>query len=203
MIFSIGVRHRTVRPVEFVCPRCGLDRTGTELTPGRWVRVFGAPILPLGEHSPVVACDDCGHESDLGVLEVPTTDQLAGLLDRATVAAMVSAIRSSEVSRTPDVIAHAEAALGDAGYEPDQVDLDAEVADLTIPEIRLHLRRLGRELTSHGKQGFLHRAAAVAMAGGALDPAARDALVSMGHDLGMAAPHINGVLAVASGHVDA
>ena len=203
MIFSIGVRHRTVGPVEFVCPRCGLDRLGAELIPGRWARVFGLPIIPLGEHNPVIVCDDCGHESDVGVLDVPTTEQLAGLLDRATVAALVTAIRSSDPARTNEVMAGAEHALRDIGYEPGQVDLDTEVADLTPPEARLHVRRLGRELTTHGKQGFLHRAAAVAMAGGTLDPAARDALVSMGCDLGMAAPHINGVLAVASSHIDA
>lgn len=203
VIFSIGVRHRTVKPVEFVCPRCGLDRTGAELVPGRWVRVFGAPLLPLGEHDPVIACDDCGHESDTGVLDVPTSDQLVGLLEGATVAALVTAIRSGNADRMDDVIAGAVDALRDVGYEPDQIDLDTAVADLAPPEARHRIRQLGRELTTHGKQGFLHRVAAVAMAGEALGPHAREALVSMGCDLGMAAPHINGVLAVANSHVDA
>ncbi len=203
VILSIGVRYRTVRPVEFVCPRCGLDRTGSELVPGRWARVFGVSVLPLGEHEPVIQCDDCGHESDLGVLDVPTTQQLVGILEHATVAALVTAVRTSDLRRIDNVLASAHRALLDVGYEPGQIDLDEAVATLSEVEARDRLRRLGSELTTHGKQGFLHRVAAVAMAGTSLEPAARDALVRMGCDLGMAAPHINGVLAVANTRVDA
>ena len=203
MILSIGVRYRTVRPVEFVCPRCGLDRTGSELVPGRWARVFSVSMLPLGEHEPVIQCDDCGHESDLGVLDVPTTQQLVGVLEQATIAALVTAVRTSESGRTDNVLASAHHALLDVGYEPGQIDLDEAVATLPDIEARAQLRRLGRELTTHGKQGFLHRIAAVAMTGTSLEPAAREALVMMGCDLGMAAPHINGVLAVANTRIDA
>lgn len=203
MIFSIGVRHRTVRPVEFVCPRCGLDRTGAELVPGRWARLFGVPLLPLGEHDPVVECDDCGHESDLGALDVPTTEQLAGILEQATIAALVTAVRTSDSGRAGDVMAAARQALLDVGYGPGQIDLDDAVAALTPDDAHCVVRRLGRELTTHGKQGFLHRIAAVALTGASLTPSSREALVGIGCDLGMAAPHINGVLAVADGRIDA
>lgn len=203
MIFSIGVRHRTVRPVEFVCPRCGLDRPGAELVPGRWVRIFGVAVLPLGEHEPLIGCDDCGHESDLGALDVPTTEQLAGILERATVSALVTVVRASEPARADEVLAAARRAVLDVGYEPGQIDLDAAVATLPGDEAHRGIRRVGPELTTHGKQGFLHRVVAVAMTGTTLAPASREALVGIGCDLGMAAPHINGVLAVADGRVDA
>ncbi len=203
MILSIGLRYRTVRPVEFVCPRCGLDRMGAELTPGRWVRVFGVPVLPLGEHEPVIECDDCGQHCDPGVLDVPTTGQLVGILEQATIAAIVTAVRTSDSRRTPYVLASARRALLEVGYEPGQIDLDGAIATLSEVETRDRIRRLGHELTTHGKQGFLHRVVAVAMTGTSLEPTARQALVGMGCDLGMAAPHINGVLAVAHSRVDA
>ena len=202
VILSIGVRHRTVRPVEFVCPRCGLDRTGAELVPGRWVHAFGVAVLPMGEHEAVVTCDDCGHESDLGVLDVPTTDQLAVILEHATVAALVIAIRSSDETLVDEAAKSAAEALRDVGFDPDHVGIDAALTTLVTEDARQRICRLGPELTTHGKQGFLHRITAVAMAGMPLEPAARDALIIIGCDLGMAAPHISGVLAVAATHVD-
>jgi 16S rRNA A1518/A1519 N6-dimethyltransferase RsmA/KsgA/DIM1 with predicted DNA glycosylase/AP lyase activity len=53
-------------------------------------------------------------------------------------------------------------------------------------------------MTAHGKQGFLHRMTAVAMADASITAAQRDAIVEIGCGLGMAAPHINGILAVAA-----
>lgn len=203
MILNIGLRYRTVRPVEFVCPRCGLDRTGAELVPGRWARVFSLPVLPLGEHEPVVECDDCGHASDLGALDVPTTEQLADILELATIAALVTAVRTSDSTTTDDVLVSAKRALVDVGYQPGQIDLDDEVSNLGAAEAHLRVRRLGCELTTHGKQGFLHRIAAVTKTDASLAPTTREALVAMGRDLGMAMPHINGVLAVANGRIDA
>ena len=48
MVFSIDVRQRITRAVELVCPRCGLDRSGVEVVPVRWVCAFGQPVVPLG-----------------------------------------------------------------------------------------------------------------------------------------------------------
>jgi hypothetical protein len=195
MIFGISVRRRTVRSVELVCPRCGLDRTGAEIVASRWASVLGVPIVPLGEHDPVITCDVCGHSSDLGVLDVPTTAQLSTLLREATVAALVLAVRTSEPDDRSAALAAATVALDDAGFSSILPTFDDAVHCLNDIEARVRVRRVGRELTPFGKQGFLHRVAAVGAASGA--DAARDALVQIGCDLGMAAPHINGVLAVA------
>lgn len=163
---------------------------------------MGVPMLPMGDHDHLIKCDDCGHESDLGVLDVPTTEQLAAVLEHATVAALVLAVRSSDPVRVDDVLERAAGALRDVGFEPDVVGLDVALAMLTDDDARHRLRRLGRELTTHGKQGFLHRITAVAMAGAYLDESSREALVGIGSDLGMAAPHINGILAVATNRAE-
>lgn len=195
MIFSIEVRQRAVRSVELVCPRCGLDRTGAETVPARWACVLGVPIVPLGEHDPIVTCDDCGHASDLGVLDVPTTAQLSTLLREATVGALVLAVRATETVDREAARTAAAAALDDAGFSAERATFDAALQTVDDVEARLRLRRVGRELTAFGKQGFLHRIASVAAASGTART--RDALVQIGCDLRMAAPHINGVLAVA------
>ena len=95
MIFSIKVRHRHVRAVEFVCPRCGLDRVGTVSTPIRWVHVGRYPLAPLGEHDRVVTCAECDHMCDVGALSVPTTAQLTRLLDDAWLAALTQALQAT------------------------------------------------------------------------------------------------------------
>jgi len=60
------------------------------------------------------------------------------------------------------------------------------------------LRRIGCELTAYGKQGFLRRVATVVSTSEPTTQQQRDTLVEIGCDLRMAAPHINGVLAVAA-----
>ncbi len=198
MIFSIGVRQRRTRSVELVCPRCGVDRTGAEMLPMRWASLFGCPVLPLGEHDPVVICDECGHTSDLGVLDVPTSDQLSSLLRDATVGALVLAMRSTGPASTEVVRRAAMSTLDETGFGDVAALLDAESTSLSADDARERLRRIGDELTAYGKQGFLHRVTAVALAAEPITPGQRDVLVQIGCDLGMAAPHINGVLAVAS-----
>lgn len=172
-----------------------MDRTGAETVATRWACVLGVPIVPLGEHDPEITCDECGHSSDLGVLDVPTTAQLSRLLREASVAALVLAVRTSECSLRSSARAAAVTALDEAGFTATLATFDDALDNLNDIEAHLRLRRIGHELTAFGKQGFLHRVAAVCSASGT--DAARDTLVQIGCDLGMAAPHINGVLAVA------
>ena len=172
-----------------------MDRTGAETVATRWACVLRVPIVPLGEHDPQITCDGCGHSSDLGVLDVPTTAQLSNLLREATVAALVLAVRASEPTARSSARSAAITALDEAGLASTIEGFDVDLDTLDDIEARLRLRRIGHELTPFGKQGFLHRVAAVGATSGTA--ATRDALVQIGCDLGMAAPHINGVLAVA------
>ena len=198
MIFSIDVRQRMTRSVQLVCPRCGLDRTGSEVVPGRWACALGFPIVPLGEHDPMIVCDECGHTSDLGVLDVPTTAQLSVLLRDATIAALVLAVRSTPRSDADRARAAATSVLGQAGFTDDVERFSDELSNLADEDASVRLGRVGHELTAFGKQGFLHRVAAVVSATEPIGGAQRDSLARIGCDLGMAAPHINGILAVAT-----
>jgi hypothetical protein len=128
------------------------------------------------------------------VLDVPTTDQLSQLLREATVGAFVIAVRAAEPADRAAARAAAAVALDEAGFSSDQAKFERDLRDLDDAEAHVRLRRVGPELTAFGKQSFLHRAAGVGAVSGT--PATRDALVQIGCDLRMAAPHINGVLAV-------
>ena len=198
MTFSIEIRQRITRSVELVCPRCGLDRTGSEVVPARWACLFGLPVVPLGEHDPAIVCDECGHTSDLGVLDVPTTTQLSALLREATIAALVLAVRATERTDGARARKAAISALGQAGFDGDVGRFDDHLSDLTDEQASVYLNRVGNELTAYGKQGFLHRVVAVASTTDPVGAAQRDTLARIGCDLGMAAPHINGILAVAT-----
>lgn len=198
MIFSIEVRHRIVRTVDFVCPRCGLDRSGTVVVPTRWAQVGRFPIIPLGEHDHAVTCDDCGRTSDLGVLDVPTTAQLEAILEDAWVGALVAAVRSDDRGDTAELVDRATEVLAESGFDDTAEGFTRSLDAIDRDEVRRRLRRLSPEMTPFGKQGFLHRIAEVVMVDGRLSDRQRTALIGVGADLGMAAPHVNGVLAVAA-----
>lgn len=198
MIFSIRVRERIVRSVDLVCPRCGLDRQGTVVVPTRWAHVGSLPIIPLGEHEQAVVCDDCGRTSDLGVLDVPTTVQLATILEDAWVGALVSAVAADDRGCPDLLVERATAVLAESGFDDTAEGFTRALAALDRAEVQRRLRRLSPEMTPFGKQGFLHRVVDVVLVDGRLTDAQRHALIGIGVDLGMAAPHVNGVLAVAA-----
>ena len=201
--WGVEVRDRTIRQVEFVCPGCGLDRTGCEVEPQRWFAVAGLSIIPLATLSNEVVCDSCGRRCDVGVLEVPTTAQLTGYLTeavRSSVAFVVRAGRTNafDFSISGAVSEVAVSTMHSDGYEYSTTQLHDDVARLDDDTARANLRRLTHELTSHGKQSFLHRMAAIARASGTISGRQHRSLVEIGVALGMPAPHINGVLAVAT-----
>ena len=56
-----------------------------------------------------------------------------------------------------------------SGYEYDELTLAADLSAIDESALAGALRPLIEELTPHGKQGFLHRMVAIALADGALD----------------------------------
>ena len=196
-IWSIEVRHRTIQETPFVCPRCGLDRDGSVVEPQRWFTVLHLPLVPLATLEHVVACATCGHQAGLGVLEIPTGDVLAAYLDDAIRHAVATTLRTAEAVSDR----HREAAVAIVtadGRAYDTTQLAADLVGLDDIDTADRLRRLAPELTAHGKQAFLHRMAALARSDGPMSEAQQRALVDMGVALQMSAPHINGVIAVAT-----
>lgn len=201
--WGVEVHDRTVQQVEFVCPRCGLDRTGCEVQRQRWFSVAGLSLIPLATLPNDVVCDSCGQRCDVGVLEVPTTAQLAGYLTDAVRGSMAIVVRSGrtnafDFSITTAVAEAAISAMQTDGYDYNETQLHDDVARLDDDTARSSLNRLTNELTPHGKQGFLHRMAAIASANGTVSVRQHRSLIEIGVALGMPAPHINGVLAVAA-----
>ena len=200
---GVAVRAKRIRQVEFVCPRCGVDRTGVIVDQQRWYHLGGVPVIPLATIDGAVHCDDCGHRAGLGVLEVLTANALTQCLATAmrySAAAMVKASVADGDGITMEMLDEVFDLMLVSGYEYDEMTLASDMTDVDDDALAAALRPLIEELTPHGKQGFLHRMVAIALADGALTHSEQVTLVQIGVALGMAAPHINGVLATAVTH---
>lgn len=196
-IWAIEVRDRTVGETTFVCPRCGIDRPGARIEPQRWFTVLRVPLVPLATLDPIVRCGVCAHRSDVGVLDIPTSDLLTVYIDDALRHSAASVVRSG---RTPSMATReaAVAIVSTTRREYDLAQFDADLVGLDDIATMDRLKRLAPELSAHGKQGFLHRMAALALVDGEMTVLQRQTLVGLGVALGMPAPHINGVIAVAT-----
>ena len=203
---GLGVRTKRIRQVEFVCPRCGADRAGTVVEQQRWYHVLGVPCVPLATLDGAVDCNTCGHRASLAVLDVLTVSALTeclALAMRYTTASMVKASVADGDGITTEMLDEVFDLMIVSGYEYDELTLAADLSAVEDGALTDALRPLVEELTPHGKQGFLHRMVAIALADGALTRTEQLTLVRIGVDLGMAAPHINGVLASAITHYQA
>lgn len=202
-MWGVEIRRKTVRQTEYVCPRCGVDRIGSEVEPQRWFVIANLPLIPLATMPNEIMCDTCGHRSDLGVLEIPTTAQLTSYLEMAVRCSIAFVVRSGRANAfdfkiDSSVVALALAVMTADGHAYDEAQLRDDVANLDDDDARSSLGHLTGELTHHGKQGFLHRMASLAVSDGPMNARQHRALAEIGVALGMSAPHINGILAVAA-----
>jgi hypothetical protein len=205
-VHGVGVRTKSISQVEFVCPMCGADRDGTVVEQQRWYHVLGTPCVPLAMLDGAVDCNRCGHRSGLAVLEVLTASALTECLATAmryATASMVKASIADGDGITMEMLDEIFDLMIVSGYEYDEVTLANDLSAIDEHVLTGALQPLVEELTPHGKQGFLHRMVAIALADGALTRTEQMTLVQIGVDLGMAAPHINGVLATAVTHYQA
>jgi len=201
-IWSSTLRRRVVGSVEFVCPRCGLDRSGYEMIIRSWWGLGRLPVIPIGDEERAVSCAVCRHQFDIGVLEIPTTAQLAVLLERASVSAVAIVVRASTAGEAAGVIERSIAMLAADGYAYDGARLAAEIDAGTRHRDHRHIRKLRDELTRHGKLGFLHRMRTLVTTDGPLCPAHQEALIAVGGALGVAASHVRGLIAMNGDRVD-
>ncbi len=201
-MWGVEIRRRSVRHTDFVCPRCGVDRVGDHVEPQRWFAVARVAVIPLATLPTEIVCKTCGYCNDIGVLDVPTTAQLTEFLEMAVRSSIAVVLRAGWTDGEHRAIPHdasrtALSILAAEGHMYDEQRLIDDMTYLDDHDARASLARLAAELTPHGKQGFLHRMASIAGAEGSIDERRRQALIDIGVSLGMSAPHINGVLAVA------
>jgi hypothetical protein len=135
------------------------------------------------------------------VLEVLTSSALAECLATAiryAAASMVKASIADGDGITTDMLDEVFDLMIVSGYRYDEMTLAGDLSTIDEDKLARALRPLVDELTPHGKQGFLNRMVAIALADGALTRSEQQTLVTIGIGLGMAAPHINGVLIAAT-----
>jgi hypothetical protein len=194
------IRAKVVDCAELVCPRCGVDRHGDVVELERWGCLLGLPIVRLEQLDPMIECTDCGYRAGTCVLEIPTAAVLAVRLEAAMRSAVATMVRAADGPNGNDFDLTDEAVrvMDNAGYDYDPGCLADDLADTDDIETSARLRLLADDLTPHGKQGFLHRMIALALADGPISGNERRALERMGVALGMAPPHIIGVLGTAS-----
>src|SRR5262245_1377353 len=104
---GVAVRSTPICAVDFVCPRCGVDRDGTVLEQQSWFHLFGIPCVPLATLEGAVDCATCGHRAGLAVLEVVTNGALTECLATAVrfgAAAMVKASIDDGYGITTDML---------------------------------------------------------------------------------------------------
>ncbi|WP_055589890.1 tellurite resistance TerB family protein [Peterkaempfera griseoplana] len=221
-----GVRPswRTEVLGEFFCPGCGGDRNYRRQQGRRWLRLFGAPVVPMGPVGTSVQCTACRSRYAPSALERPTCTRLSGMLRDAqyTIALAVLAAGGTANRLTR------EAACGvirEAGFEDcGEAQVLAALAALSgigsadpVPggdspldevyggigsglAIELHaaLEPLAPHLAPQGLERLLLQGAWIALADGPYRPAERDALAAVGHCLALAADQIDELLAVAA-----
>ena len=197
---GIVIRTSPIRRVEFVCPQCGVDCEGSIVDQQRWFVAVGVPLVPLAKLDPVVECRACRHRAGIGVLTVPTAAALGDMLERAMRHAIATIVRQGGTTPSTEAERFAVEMMRRSGFSYDRESLALDLDQLSDQGTPPHVRPLADELTAHGKQGLLHRLHALASLTGGPSTAQRTALVRIGVALGMAAPHINGVLAAARRH---
>ena len=197
---GVVVKGTPIRPVTFVCPYCGVDRAGHIMDLQRWYRVGPVAVVPLAQLDPMVECATCHARSGIAVLNVPTASMLTDILFqgmRHAVAAVCRASQDTFGALDRGVEVRAVDVMRAAGFDYDILALEADMANTHDEGTSAHLRLLADELTPHGKQSLLHRLHAIAAVAGPISPLQYKILDRAGTALGMAAPHVQGVLAVA------
>lgn len=221
-----GVRPtwRTEVLGEFFCPGCGGDRNYRRQRGRRWLRVLGAPLVPLGAAGTSVQCTACRARYAPSALERPTCTRLSGMLRDAQYTIALAVLAAGGTASRPT----REAACGvirEAGFEDcgeAQVlaalaalsglgsSEQAPLGDSPLDEvyggigsglaIELHaaLEPLAPHLAPQGLERLLLQGAWIALADGPYGPAEREVLAAVGDCLGLGGEQIAGLLEAAA-----
>jgi rubredoxin len=195
IIFGFRTRPSTVSEGNFYCPRCGADRHYALQRFRKWFTLFFLPVFPIGKAvGEQVKCQTCGTAFRPEVLHAPTSASLSDNLRdtmRVAAVAMLSAGNPEHLAARQAAVA-AIASSGAAGYG--DADLSEDLLNHDPSHLAGPVSQLAPGLNDQGKELFLSRLAAIAVADGPLDEGERAVLEAVGAGLGLSAAHVLGIV---------
>ncbi|WP_157430614.1 hypothetical protein [Actinomadura macra] len=203
IIFGWRVVFFTLTRGIFHCPDCGGDRDYRRRQGRNFFTLFFIPVIPLTKAGgEFVECDTCHGRWNPGILEIPTTAQLARMPAMLLRMAIAQVLRSGDYThlgaRARAVTVVHEA--GEPGYDEGALN-----ADLGRPfdEVRVEMGRASSALAPEARESILRAAAEVALIDGPLSVSEEETLSAVGADLGLTHVQVTGVVSLArqfSGH---
>ncbi|MEU8802551.1 hypothetical protein [Spirillospora sp. NPDC048819] len=187
----------------FHCPDCGGDREYRRRQGRNFFTLFFVPVIPLTKTGgEFIQCDTCKGRWNPGVLNVPTTAQLAQMPAMLLRMAIAQVLRSGDYTN-PSARSRAVAVVqqaGVAGY-----DDAALTSDLGRPfdEVRVEMSRAASALAPEARESILRAAAEIALTDGRLSASEEETLAAVGVDLELTRVQVTGVVSMArqeSGH---
>ncbi|WP_165978536.1 TerB family tellurite resistance protein [Actinomadura darangshiensis] len=203
IIFGWRVVFFTLTRGVFHCPDCGGDRDYRRRQGRNFFTLFFIPVIPLTKAGgEFVECDTCHGRWNPGVLNVPTTAQLAQMPAMLLRMAVAQVLRSGDYTN-PAARSRAVAVVqqaGEAGYDDAALN-----ADLGRPfdEVRVEMARAASALAPEARESILRAAAEIALADGPLSVSEEETLSAVGADLELTRVQVTGVVSLArqeSGH---
>ncbi|WP_169813941.1 zinc-ribbon domain-containing protein [Actinomadura kijaniata] len=197
LIFGLQVVYFTLGKGVFHCPNCGGDREYRRRQGRNFFSLFFIPVIPLNKTGDeFVQCGTCKGRWHVGILEVPTTAQLAAVPALLMRLAAAQALRAGDVTH-PAARDRAVAVVrqaGDAGYGPHVLD-----GDLGRPfdQVRAEMAHNSGSLAPEARENILRAAAEIALTDGPLSVSEEETLHAVGADLGLTRIQIGGVISLA------
>ncbi|WP_192810251.1 TerB family tellurite resistance protein [Actinomadura rudentiformis] len=197
IIFGLQVVYFTLSKGVFHCPDCGGDREYRRRQGRNFFSLFFIPVIPLNKTGgEFVQCSTCKGRWNMGVLEAPTTAQLASMPALLMRLAAAQVLRSGDVTH-PGAREHAVAVVrraGDHAFDPAALDYDLS---RPFDQIRVEIANAAGALAPEARENILGAAAEIAFADGPLSASEEETLAVIGADLGLTRVQVTGVLTLA------
>ena len=210
MLALVGSRvwYRTIGHGVFHCERCGGDRPYRHRSGRRWAHLLGVPVASLGDTGEHLLCTICRTCYRVGLLAVPTMEQMLVVLlagTKAAVLAMLSAggagspaarRRGIQLIREAGAPEYDDGLLTAALADPDAASQLPE-ADGPVAGLRPAIEAFSVQLEIPAREWFLAKVVEVGLADGSLSAAERDVAGTVARYLGMSAARGRDVISLA------
>ncbi|GAA4242816.1 hypothetical protein GCM10022254_77280 [Actinomadura meridiana] len=203
IIFGWRVVFFTLTRGIFHCPDCGVDRDYRRRQGRNFFTLFFIPVIPLTKRGgEIIECDVCHGRWLPGVLEVPTTAQLAQMPAMLLRMAIAQVLRSGDYTnatareRAVTVVRQA----GEPGYDDAALNTDL---GRPFEQIRVEMGHAAPTLAPEARESILRATAEIALVDGPLSASEEETLSVVGADLQLTRVQVTGVVSVArqeSGH---